>query len=66
MYTNLPVNAIDKLPNPQRGPGTSLAPSVDNQIHSYDVECSNYHPSLSTLRSKESSCSKQHQMGSYI
>ena len=35
-----------------------LAPSVHNQTHNYDTECSNHHPSLSTLKSKGLSCSK--------
>ena len=29
-----------------------LAPSADNQTRNYDTECSNHHPSLSTLRTK--------------
>ena len=31
---------------------TFLAPSADKQTSDYDTECSNHHPSLSTLRSK--------------
>ena len=33
-------------------PGNVFAPSADNQTCNYDTECSNHHPSLSTLRSK--------------
>ena len=36
-----------------QGQETFLAPSVDKQTRNYDTECSNHHPSLSTLRSKE-------------
>ena len=35
-----------------------LALSGDKQSGNYDTECSNHHPSLSTLRSKRLSCSK--------
>ena len=56
IYTNLPVNTIARLSHPQRGDSqdqeTFLAPSSDKQTRNYDTECSNHHPSLSTLRSK--------------
>ena len=42
-----------------------LAPSADNQTHNYDTECSNYHASLSVLRSKGLSYSNN-EMKSYI
>ena len=62
MYTNLPVNAIVRLPHPRsgdsRGQETFLAPSTDKQTQNHDTECSNHHPSLSTLRSKGLSRSK--------
>ena len=48
IYIHLPVNAIVRLPYPQ---------SRDKQTCSYDTECSNHHPSLSTLRPKGLSCS---------
>ena len=51
-YTNLPVNAIvSRLPHPRSGDGqeTFLAPSADKQTRNYDKECSNHHPSLSSL-----------------
>ena len=55
-HTNLPVNAIDRLPHPRsrdsQGQETFLAPSADKQTRNYDTECSNHHPSLSTLRPK--------------
>ena len=45
-----------RLPHPQSGDSQgqemSLAPSADKQTHNYDTECSNPHPSISTLRSK--------------
>ena len=44
--TNLPVNAIVRLPHPWGGDGqdqeTCLAPSADNQTCNYDIECSLY------------------------
>ena len=56
IHTNLPVNAIDRLPHPRSGDSqdqeTFLAPSADKQTRNYDTECSNHHPSISTLRSK--------------
>ena len=54
--TNLPVNAIVRLRHPRsgysQGQETFLAPSADKQTRNYDTECSNHHPSLSTLRPK--------------
>ena len=32
---------------------TFLAPSADKQTRNYDTECSNYHPSLSTLGQRD-------------
>ena len=62
MYTNLPVNSIVRLPHPRSGDSqgqeTFLAPSTDKEIRNYDIECSNYHPSLSTQRPKGLSHSK--------
>ena len=56
IYTNLPVNAIVRLPHPRRGDSqdqeTFLAPSADKQTRNYDTQCSNHHPSLSPLRPK--------------
>ena len=56
IYRNLPVNAIVKLPHPQsrysQGYETFLAPSANKQTHNYDTQCSNHHPSLTTLSSK--------------
>ena len=47
IYTNLTVNGIL---------GVEIArarlSSADKQTRNYDTECSNHHPSLSTLRSK--------------
>ena len=55
IYTNLPVNAIVRLPHPRSGDSlgqeTYLAPSADTQTQNYDKECSNHHSSLSTLKS---------------
>ena len=56
IYTNLPVNVIVRLPYPRSGDSqgqeTFLAPSADKQTRNYDTECSNHHPSFSTLRPK--------------
>ena len=61
-YTNLPVNVIVRLPHFQSGDSqgqeTFLAPSTDKQTRNYDIDCSNHHPSLSTLRPKRLSHSK--------
>ena len=62
IYRNLPVNVIVRLPHPRSGDSqgqeTFLAPSADKQTCNYDIECSNHHPSLSTLRPKGLSRSK--------
>ena len=62
IYTNLPVNAIVRLPHPRSGDSqgqeTFLALSADKQTRSYDIKCSNHHPSLSTLRPEGLSSSK--------
>ena len=51
-----------RLPHPQggdsQGQETFLASSADKQTRNYDIECSNHHPSLSTLRPKGLSHSK--------
>ena len=56
IYINLLVNAVVRLPHPRSGDSqgqeTALAPSADKQTRNYDTECSNHHPSLSTLRPK--------------
>ena len=70
IYVNLPVNAIVRLPHPWSGDRqvqkTFLAPSADKQTHNYEKECSNHHPSLSTLRSKELSRTKMKWWAIYI
>ena len=62
IYTNLPIYVIVRLPHPRNGDSqgqeTCLAPSADKQTRNYDIECSNHHPSLSTLRSNGLSRSK--------
>ena len=62
IYTNLPVNAIVRLPHPwsgdSQGQDTFLAPSADKQTDNYHTECSNHHHSLSALRPKGLSRSK--------
>ena len=62
IYTNLPVDVIVRLPHPRSGDSqgqkTFLAPSADKQARKYDIECSNHHPSPSTLRPKGLNCSK--------
>ena len=45
---------------------TFLAPSADKQTRNYGTECSNHHPSLSTLRSKGLSRSKMKWRAIYI
>ena len=49
-----PFSACAYLPHPwsgdSQGQETFLAPSADKQTRNYDIECSNHHPSLSTLR----------------
>ena len=56
IYINLQVNAIVRLPHPRsrdsQDKKTFLPPSADKQTRKYDKECSNHHPSLSTLRPK--------------
>ena len=62
IYTNLPVDVIVWLPHPQygnsQGQETFLASSADKQTRKFNIECSNDHPSLSTLRPKGLSRSK--------
>ena len=62
IHTKLPVDVIFRLPYPQSGNSqnqeTFLAPSASKQTGNYDIDCSNCHPSLSTLRSKGLSRSK--------
>ena len=45
VYTNLPVNAIVRLPHPRSGDSQGQkafsAPSADKQARNYDKECSN-------------------------
>ena len=56
IYTNLQVNAIVRLPHPWRRDSHEgelfLASSDDKQTHNYDLEWSNQHPSLTTLKSQ--------------
>ena len=68
-FTKLPVDGIVRLPHPRSGDSqgqeTFLAPSAYKRTCNYDTECSNHHPSQSTLRSKR--LSPQHdEMVSYI
>ena len=62
IHTNLPVDVLVRLPHPRNGNSqgqkTFLAPSADKQIGNYDIDCSNHHPSLSTLIPKGLKCSK--------
>ena len=63
IHTNIPVDVIVGLPHPRSGDRqnqkTFLAPSADKQIRNYHIECSNLHPSLSTLRPNGLSRSKR-------
>ena len=67
---NLPVNVIVRLPHSlsgdSQGQETFLAPSADKQTRNYDTECSNHHPTISTLRSKGLSRSKMKWRAIYI
>ena len=63
LYWNLPMDVIVRLPHPRswnrEGRETFLEPSANRQARNYDIECSNYHTSLSTLRPKGFSRSKK-------
>ena len=56
IHTNLPLDVVVKLPHPRRGHSqnheTPLAHCADKPIRNYHIECSNSHPSVSTLRPK--------------
>ena len=60
--TNLTVDVIVGLPHAwggySQGKETFFAPSRCKSTRNYDIECSNHHPSLSTLSPKGLSCSK--------
>ena len=64
MYTNVYkfTRTCHRLPHPRSGDSQGqemfLAPSTDKHTRNYDTECSNHHPSLSTLRPKGLSRSK--------
>ena len=62
LHTNLPVDVIVRLPHPRtrdsQNQETFLPPSADKKTRNYHIECSNYHPSLSTLMPKGLSRSK--------
>ena len=57
IYTNLQVDVTVRVPHLGSGDNqcqkTFLEPYADKQTRNYDIECSNNHPSLSTLRQKE-------------
>ena len=62
IHTNIPVDVIIRLPYPRTGESqnqkTFLERSADKQTRNYHIECSNFHPSLPTLRPKGFSRSK--------
>ena len=62
IYRNLPIDVLVRLPHPRsgdcQGQETFLAPFADKQTCNYNIECSNHHPLLSTLRLKGLSRSK--------
>ena len=62
IYKNFLVDIIVRVPHPPSADSqiqeTSLAPSADKPTGNYDIECSNHHHSLSTLRPKGLSHSK--------
>ena len=68
--TNLPMDVIFRLPHPQsghtHGQETFSAPSADKQTSNYDIERSNQHPSLLTIRPKGLSRSKMKWWAIYI
>ena len=70
LYTNLPVDVIVRLLHPRsghsQGQETFLASSADKQTRNYHIECSNHHPSLSTLRPKGLSRSKMKWRATHI
>ena len=51
---NLPVDLMVRLPHPRSGDShaqqTFLTSSAEKKTRNYDIECSDHHPSLSTLR----------------
>ena len=57
------------VPHPRSGESqvqeTFLASSANEQTRNYDTECSNHHPSLSTVRPKGLSCSKMKWLAIY-
>ena len=61
-HTNIPVHVMVRLAHPRSGDRQKqesfLAPSADKKTCNYDKECSNRHPSLSTLWEKGLSRSK--------
>ena len=69
-HINIPVDLIVTLPHPLSGDSqaqeTFLALSTDKKTPNYDIECSNHHPSLSTLRPKGLSGSKMKWWAIYI
>ena len=62
IYTNLPMDVIVRLNHRWSGDiqGHEMfsAPSADKETRNYDIECSNHHPCLSTLRPNGLSRSK--------
>ena len=70
IHRNVPVDFIVRLPHPQSGDSQGqemfLAPSAEKQTRNYDIECSNHHPSQSTLRPKGLSRSKMKWWAIYI
>ena len=65
IYTNLPVDAIVRQPDPpigdSQGQETFIPPTCN-----YDIECSNHHLLLSTIRPKALSRSKMKWQAIYI
>ena len=69
IYTNLPVDVVMRLCllriGNNQGQETFLAPSADRQLRNSDIECSNHHPPISTLRLKGLSRSKMKSLAIY-
>ena len=70
IHTNLPVDVKVRPPHPRSGNSqrqeTFLAPSADKPIGNYDIECSNHHPSLSSLTPKGLSRNKMKLWNIYV
>ena len=69
IHINFPVDVIVRIPHLRignsQGPDTFVGPSSEKKTCNYDIECSNHHPSFSTLSPKWLSHSKMKWWGIY-